>query len=202
MALLPKVANSHSDGCSVRKAHLLMVLAFTFCMGLMSGKVLAADGSDLATAMDPYSFLNERSLPPNHLSNGLKQIEMMGQQAIQQTPQGAQPQYSATSQTDLASQARYIAQRVRPALPIKSNRDLTLVRVDQSGGLLVYNHTVDTSVPPENYPILADWLRGQSYRSACSVSELVRFVNGGGALHYRFFINGSLINSTKIEGCR
>lgn len=176
-------------------------LVCAFAISALPAIVVAADSSDLATAMSPYSFLSQNQPPPDYLNDGLRQIERIGQEAIRQIPQFQQSNVVA-NQSDLEAQARSISRKINPALPIKSGRDMTLVRVDQSGALLIYNHTIDTKVPPENYPILADWLRGQSYKSACSVPELVKFVNTGGALHYRYFINGTLVNSTKIEGCR
>lgn len=180
---------------------LSSALISAFAISTMPATVIAADSSDLATAMSPYSFLSQNQPPPVSLNDGVKQIERMGQNAIRQIPESQQPS-EAPTQSELELQARSIIRKIEPALPIKSGRDMTLVRVDQSGALLIYNHTIDAQVPQANYPIFADWLRGQSYKSACSVPELVKFVNTGGALHYRFFINGSLVNSTKIEGCR
>ena len=102
---------------------------------------------------------------------------------------------------DLERQARGIVSRMGTVVPIKSGRDMTLISVEQAGIMVLYNHTIDASVPPENFVLLADWLRGQSNKSACSVEDLVRFVRSGGALHYRFYSNGMLISSVKIDRC-
>lgn len=102
---------------------------------------------------------------------------------------------------DLERQAKSIVSRMGTVVPIKSGRDMTLISVEQAGIVVLYNHTVDAIVPPENFELLADWLRGQSNKSACSIEDLIRFVRSGGALHYRFYSNGLLINSVKIERC-
>lgn len=130
---------------------------------------------------------------------------MLGQQAIQQINQPQAVSSLGTSKLtplEVEAQARSIVVRMKPLLPIKSGRDFTLVKVEQSGTLLIYSHTMNKIVPTENYSLLSDWLRGQSYKSACSVSDLVRFVNAGGTLQYRFYSNGALLNSTQIESCR
>lgn len=185
----------------MRSLSLSSPLVCAFAISALPATDVVADSSDLATAMSPYSFLSQSQPTPDYLHDGLRQIENMGQRANHQIPQFQQSNVVAT-QSELETQAASISRRVRLALPIRSGRDFTLVRVDQSGALLVYHHTIDARVPPENYPILTDWLQGQSYKSACSVPELVKFVNTGGALHYRFYNNGVLLNSTKIEGCR
>lgn len=98
------------------------------------------------------------------------------------------------------SQAKNIASRVRPHLPLMSG-GLTLIEVNESSGTLVYEHTLDVAYPPENEQMIKDWLRGQSYKSACSVRDLVVFIRSGGALYYRFFYNTALLHSVKIERC-
>jgi hypothetical protein len=77
-----------------------------------------------------------------------------------------------------------------------------LVRVDQSGIVVVYNHVITAEIPPENYPMVSDWLRGQSFKSACSVPDLIKFVNLGGGLYYRFFVGDTMINETRISSCK
>jgi hypothetical protein len=98
-------------------------------------------------------------------------------------------------------QAKNIASRVRPHLPLKSGESLTFVGVNESSGVLVYEHTLDVFYPPENEQMIKDWLRGQSYKSACSVRDLVVFIRSGGALYYRFFYSAELLHTVKIERC-
>jgi len=107
---------------------------------------------------------------------------------------------SAADFRELNLLASSLANRVKPHLPLKSG-NTTLFEVNQSSGVLVYEHTLDVAYPPENEPMIKDWLRGQSYRSACSVQELVTFVRSGGSLHYRFFHNNLLLYAVKIERC-
>jgi len=102
---------------------------------------------------------------------------------------------------DIDSQANNIIKKIKPILPIKSGGSFTLVGINSSSGVLVYEHTLDVGYPRENEQMIKDWLRGQSYKSACSVPDLVVFIRSGGALYYRFFYNGVLLNSVKIERC-
>jgi hypothetical protein len=107
---------------------------------------------------------------------------------------------SAADFRELNLLASGLANRVKPHLPLKSG-NTTLFEVNQSSGVLVYEHTLDVAYPPENESMIKDWLRAQSYRSACSVQELATFVRKGGYLHYRFFYNSSLLHSVRIDGC-
>jgi hypothetical protein len=106
----------------------------------------------------------------------------------------------AADSRELDSLAKSLANRVKPYLPLKSG-NTTLFEVNQSTGVLVYEHTLDIAYPPENELMIKDWLRAQSYRSACSVQELAAFVRKGGNLHYRFFYNSALLHSVRIDGC-
>ena len=96
--------------------------------------------------------------------------------------------------------ARSITNKIKPHLPLKSGIT-TLVDVNYSGGVLVYEHTLDVDFPPENKSMVVDWLRGQAHKSACSVSDLRSFIQNGGSLHYRFFYNSYLLTSIKVERC-
>jgi hypothetical protein len=107
---------------------------------------------------------------------------------------------SAADFRELNLLASSLANRVKPHLPLKSG-NTSLFEVNQSSGVLVYEHTLDVTYPPENEPMIKDWLRAQSYRSACSVQELAAFVRKGGHLHYRFFYNSSLLHSVRIDVC-
>lgn len=101
---------------------------------------------------------------------------------------------------ELDSLSKNIASRVTPHLPVKSG-NTTLFAVNQSSGVLVYEHTLDVVYPPENELMIKDWLGAQSHRSACSVNELAAFVRKGGGLHYRFFYNTALLHSVRIDRC-
>lgn len=107
---------------------------------------------------------------------------------------------SAADFRELNLLASSLANRVKPHLPLKSG-NTTLFEVNQSSGVLVYEHTLDVAYPPENEPMIKDWLRAQSYRSACSVQELATFVRKGGGLHYRFFYNAELLQVVRIDRC-
>jgi len=101
----------------------------------------------------------------------------------------------------LENQAKDISKRIKPHLPMKSSGSLTLISVNQSSGLLVYEHTLDVFFPPENKPLMLDWLRGQTYKSACSVPDLINFVDRGGSLYYRFFYSNEVLINVKVERC-
>lgn len=109
--------------------------------------------------------------------------------------------YSQTNVNYLESYAQNITNRMRPHLPLKSGGSFTLFAVNQSNGVLVYDHTFDVVFPPENTSMVIDVLIGQSYKSACSVPDLASFTKSGGALYFRFFYNNSVLTSIKIERC-
>jgi hypothetical protein len=106
----------------------------------------------------------------------------------------------AADYRELDSLAKSLASRVKPHLPLRSG-STTLFEVNQSSGVLVYEHTLDVAYPTENELMIKDWLRGQSYRSACSIQDLASFVRKGGNLFYRFFYNSALLHSVRIDGC-
>lgn len=111
---------------------------------------------------------------------------------------------AANSQSNikfLESYAQNIVDRMQPHLPMKSGGSMTLVAVNQNSGILVYDHTFDVVFPPENTAMIIDWVTAQSYKSSCSIPDLVKFVRSGGALYYRFFYNNSVLASIKIERC-
>jgi hypothetical protein len=111
------------------------------------------------------------------------------------------PAFSQSQYAALEKQAKSIATRMQLVLPLQSG-SITLVRVDQFGIVVVYNHVITAEIPPENYPMASDWLRGQSFKSACSVPDLIKFVNLGGGLYYRFFVGDTMINETRISSCK
>jgi len=104
------------------------------------------------------------------------------------------------SQKQLTTLAEAFVKRLTPLLPIKSG-DMTLFAINQTGSILIYEHTVDVYIPPEYRSFMNDWLRGQAYRSACSVPVVVSFIKDGGNIYYRFFYNNQVLTIVKVEGC-